>query len=88
MDMTTVILDSQSLAYEEAVKLHIQKPDHPLLWYFLKPEEYYEEFITKFGRRGVSAEDRRSVRNEEYAYEMYYLALRVANMDPDADALV
>lgn len=89
MDMTTgVLLDSQSLAYEEVVKLHVQKPDHPLLKYFLKPEEHHEEFLRKFGRRGVSPEDRHSLQNTDYAYEMYYLALRVANMDPDATILV
>jgi len=89
MDMTTaVLLDSQSLAYEEVVKLHVQEPDHFLLKYFLEPEKFYEEFITKFGRRGVPPEDRYSPKNVDYAYEMYCLALQVANTNPDAAILL
>lgn len=88
MDMTTaVLLDSQSLAYKEVVKLHAQKPDHPSLKYFLEPEKHYEEFVTKFGRRGVPPEDRYSIQNMDYAYEIYYLTLRIANMDPDTPVL-
>ncbi len=78
--------DCQDLAYEEIAKLHVKRPDHPLLKYFLDPGGWLE-FLKDFGKRGISPEEMDEKENVDYAYRLYYLALRQANEDPDAKIL-
>ena len=77
--------NAQSLAYEEAGRLHAIKPDHPLLKYALWPDDdvVWEEFIARFGKPGISRDVQRSAPAVAYLYAQYWVALRQARAEID-----
>lgn len=82
--------DGQTLAYREAYLLHVKKPDHPLLKYVLRHDDdaVWEEFVAKFGKPGLSREEQRAYPAQSYMWAKFWVALRQANENPDAEIVV
>lgn len=78
------------LAFAEAHKLHKLKPDHELLRYVLHPDDdaVWEEYMNRFGKPGISREQRSASPAMGYVYAKYYCALREACEDPEKEIIV
>ena len=79
--------DGQLLAYEEAKRLAKLKPDHELLRYVLHPDDdvVWGEFVTVFGKPGLSREEKKAYPAGACMYAQYWIALREAwaELDPE-----
>ncbi|KKP68469.1 MAG: hypothetical protein UR66_C0005G0016 [Candidatus Moranbacteria bacterium GW2011_GWE1_35_17] len=75
--------DGMALAVEEARKLRKKNPQHELLDLFLKADddEVWEGFQTRFGKEGLSKEQRGCAPAQAYFWAKYYVALRDANQE-------
>jgi|GEM_PF-4129209 len=82
--------DGQRLAYEEARKLFQRKPDHELLRYALHPDDdgIWDEFITRFGKPGLSRDAQRAYPAIAYLYAKYWIALSDACANPEKVIMV
>lgn len=78
------------LAFMEAQKLRKMKPDHELLRYVLHPDDdaVWEEYMNRFGKPGISPEQRSTSPAMGYVYAKYYCALREACADPEKEIIV
>ncbi len=84
------VADGIELAFTEALKLRKMKPDHELLRYVIHPDDdaVWEEYMNRFGKPGISQEQRSSSPAMGYVYAKYYLALREACADPEKEIIV
>ncbi len=84
------VADGIELAFTEALKLRKMKPDHELLKYVIHPDDdaVWEEYMNRFGKPGISREQRSSSPALGYVYAKYYLALREACADPEKEIIV
>ena len=80
-------VDGLVLALEQACILHNIKPNHHLLRYvtFSDNDATWEEFVAKFGKPGITREEKRSAPAVAYMYAQLYLSLRDACENPDAE---
>lgn len=79
-----------ALTYELAAELHVKKPKHPLLRYFLWLDDdvVYEEFVAMFGKPGLTRDQQRVAPAIAYMYTKYCVALREACENPDTAIVV
>ncbi|MEI8097022.1 MAG: hypothetical protein WCG73_02870 [Candidatus Moraniibacteriota bacterium] len=82
--------DGQFLAFREAKKLYGLKPDHELMKYALDAgnDTVWEEFISRFGKPGISRQAQSSEPAMAYTYAQYFLALREACKDTEKPIVV
>lgn len=79
-----------ALAYELATELLAKKPKHPLLRYllWLDDEVVYEDFVTMFGKPGLTRDQQRMAPAIAYMFAKYCVALREACENPDTTIVV
>lgn len=72
--------DGIALALEAAATLRKKDPNHELLRYSdqASNHEVWKDFLERFGKPGLSDEEKQSYPAMAYVYAKYYIALREA----------